>query len=307
MILKRFGFVVICSIILSVGADTLASFEPLFRVVQITGECSLQPPGESELIPAEESKTYPYGTTIQTGARSSLVMVLSEGNVCRVLANANLVMAEGKTDKKLKIIRLNEGEVEVELEEDFHADGNSLNVETATAICGAIGCKFRVASKQEADLRIIIIRVIEGLIRVHGDHFNVATLGKDDWISLLSPSDLAFLRIKTMKGEFDVQIKDEDLQDRTVPTEEGTVLKIWLRKVPNTDKHVVVVEVFGPDGKLIETITTEYEGQGTELPPPPPPPTGTRTNPQVDPDSDPSDPDPDPGQDDTDPTPTGRR
>ena len=259
MRLQRLGFIVIFSALAAIGSDALASFEPLFRVVQVTGECSLQRPAESKSSPAEESKAYPYGTTIQTGLSSSLIVVLSDGNLCRVLANSNLVMDEGTPDKKLKIIRLNKGEVEVELEEDFNAEGNSLNVETATATCVASGSKFCVASKQAADLRIIDVRVIAGQIRVHGDNFNAASLGKDDRISLRSPADLGLLLIKTMKGEFDINIKDEDLQDMIVSAEEGTILKIWQSKVPHTDRHVVVVQVIGPDGKIIETVTAEYD------------------------------------------------
>jgi len=261
MRVRGLGFVVLFSMVTAIGTNAFAAFEPLFRVIRVTGECMLQRPGESEAIAAEESKAYPYGTNVRTGMRSSLVIVLSEGNICRVLANADVVMAEGVTDKKLKIIRLNEGEVEVELEEGFSADGTALNVETATAICGAIGCKFRVASKQEADLRIIILRVIQGTIRVHGENFDATTLDQDDWLSLLSPPDRSFLRLKTMKGKFPITIKDEDLQDKEVPTEEGTVLKLWQRKVPGTDQHVVVAELTGPDGQLIESVTVTY-GEG---------------------------------------------
>ena len=261
MRVRGLGFVVLFALTGAVATNVLADFEPLFQVIRVTGECAVQRPGENNFVPAEESKAYPYGTKVQTGMRSSLVIVFSEGNVCRVLANAMLTMDEGIKNKKLKIIRLQDGEVEVELLEDFHKDGNALNVETATAICGAIGCKFRVASKVEEDLRIVIVRVIEGLIRLHGENFDATTLGQDDWISLLSPPDRSFLRLKTMKGDFDIKIKGEDLQDKVVPTVEGTVLKIWQRQVPGTGQRVVTSVLTGPDGQLIETVTVTY-GEG---------------------------------------------
>jgi hypothetical protein len=318
-------------LVAAIASSALAGFEPLFRIVKVTGDCSLQRPEEAEFLPAEESKAYPFGTKVRTGMRSSLVIVFSEGNVCRVLANAYLTMDEGMKNKKLKIIRLHDGEVEVELEEEFHKDGNALNVETATAICGAVGCKFRVASKVEEELRIVIVRVIEGIINMLGEDFSIVELDKDDWISLLSPPDESFLRLKTMKGEFEVKIKDETQQDKQVPTEEGTVLKIWQKKVPGTNQRVVTAVLTGPDGQLIETITVTYEeGQppvfglqedgdtapwggdeeprGDEVPPPPPqgqePGDDGRGNPKYDPDFDGDDPDPDPGQDDLPDTPT---
>jgi len=316
-----------------IGTSAFADFEPLFQIVQITGECSVQRPDDSGFVPAEESKAYPYGTRVKTGKRSSLVIVLSEGNMCRVLANADLEMDEGVTNRKLKIIRLQEGEVEVELLEDFHTNGNALNVETATAICGAIGCHFRVASKVEEELRIIIVRVIEGMIRMHGENFATTTLDQNDWMSLLSPPDRSFLRIKNMKGEYPLEINDEDLQKKVIPTVEGAVLKIWQRHVPGTLQRVVTAVLTGPDGQLIETVTVTYgEGEGPsfgqedgETPPwgeyggpdagPRPgepggdqpggderPSTGQeegeRENPKVDPTDPEADPDPDSGDDD---------
>jgi len=254
--------IIVFSTVIALTTATFADFEPLFQVIDITGDCSLQRPTEDSFSPAEDLKAYPYGTKIITGEQSSLTISFSQGNLCRILADANVNIDEDKKDSKLKIIRLNSGEVEIELKEDFHKNGYGLNVETATATCSAIGCKFRVASKAEEDLQVIIIRVIEGMIRVFGENFDAATLDENDWISLLSPSDRSFLRLKTMKGEFDVTIKAEDMQDKAIPTEEGTVLKIWQRFVPETGQRVVTVVLTAPDGTLIETFTVTYgEGQ----------------------------------------------
>ncbi len=313
------GMFLLIAVVTMAASHAMAEFQPLFQVIKITGECNIQRPDDAQFSPAEESKAYPYGTKIKTGMRSSLVIVFSEGNVCRVLANADIKMDEGITNKKLKIIRLNDGEVEVELKEDFHKDGNALNVETASAICGAIGCKFRVASKMEDNLQIIIVRVIEGLIKLQGEDFSIAELDQDDWISLLSPPDKSFLRLKTMKGEFKIVISDENHQPKDVPTEEGTVLKIWQKKVPGTNQRVVTAVLTAPDGQMIETVTVTYtegdassikiiddedkdwknEGdqgenqdndQDKDL-------DKDKDNPDYDPDFDPEDPDPDPGQD----------
>jgi len=255
---KWLTLITVCSVVATLTATAFADFEPLFQVIDITGDCSLQRPQEDSSSPAESNKAYPYGTKIITGKRSALTISFSEGNICRILANANVSVDEDKSNAKLKIIRINKGEVEVELQEDFHKNGDELNVETATATCSAIGCKFRVASKAEEDLQVVVIRVIEGMIRVFGENFSAATLDENDWLSLLSPADRSFLRLKTMKGEFDVAIKDEEMQDKTIPTTEGTVLKIWQRFVPETGQRVVTVVLTAPDGTLIETFTVTY-------------------------------------------------
>lgn len=322
---KWVSLIVACSAVVALSSTTFAGFEPLFQVIEIVGECTLQRPQENNFSPAEDSKAYPYGTKIITGQRSSLTISFSKGNICRILADANVSVDEDTKNAKLKIIRLNSGEVEIELKEDFHKNGDELNVETATATVAAIGCKFRVASKAEDDLQVIIIRVIEGMIRVFGENFDAATLDKDDWISLLSPADRSFLRLKTMKGEFGVTIKDEDMQDKEIPTEEGTVLKIWQRFVPETGQRVVTVVLTAPDGTLVETYTVTYgagQGGGTGVKAPdagknlePDPNKDRRENPFVDDDdplgedndpNTPKDPELYPTQPPT-PTPVGKR
>jgi hypothetical protein len=321
---RGFRLVILSLLVATISTTTFAGFEPLFRVIKVTGECSLKRPKERKFAPAEESKAYPYGTKIRTGVRSSLVVIFSEGNICRVLPNTDLTMSERASNKKLKTVRLKEGEVEVELKEDFDSDGNALNVETSTAICGAIGCKFNVKSKTKDDLTIILIRCIEGMIRVHGDNFAAAELDQGDWLSLLTPPDRSFLRLKTEQGEFEITIKDENHADQNVPTETGTVLKIWQREVPGTGQIVVVAELTGPDGKQISSVTVTYDAGtkptvtgGGETPP-------VLENPVAPLLFNPADPDPDPADDDDhsqggdetppvqeddppDPSPKGRR
>lgn len=257
----RLGLATLLTAALATMASAQDILDPAFRVIRVTGDCQVGIPGQDGLQPAEESKAYPYGSTIRTGARSSLVAVLSEGNVVRILANADLVMDESSSDSKVKNVRLTEGEVEVELNSAFHKGGNKLNVETATAICGAVGTHFRVASRLEQDLRIVIIRVIEGIVNAYGDNFEVLTLDANDWLSLLSPGDRSFLRLSNMKGEFDIRIKDQDMNDKDIPTKEGNVLKIWQRLVPETNERVITAQITSPDGTIIEEVVVTIGGE----------------------------------------------
>jgi len=255
----------LCFVLATVVATTVTAqqnLDPVFQVSGVNGDCKISLPGQDDFRPVEEFKTYPYGSRIITANRSSLVMAISEGNVVRVLANADLVFNEDPSNTRIKNVRLNDGEVEVELRTNFHENGNALNVETATATCGAVGTHFRVASRLEQDLRIVIFRVIRGLIRVYGENFEVPEMKADDWLSLLSPSDRSFLRLKNMKGAFDIRIKDENMNDRNMPTREGFVLKIWQQVVPETGERVVTAVLTSPAGELIETVSVTFGPEG---------------------------------------------
>lgn len=254
----RVGIGIMLSSALVSMATAQQNLDPVFRVSSVTGECQISLPGQGNLIPIEEAKAYPYGSRIRTAGQSSLVLTISEGNEVRVLANADLVMNEDSSNKKIKNVELSDGEVEVELNQEFHAGGNALNVETAVATSAALGTQFRVASRMEQNLRIVIFRVIKGLIRVNGENFEVPEMKADDWLSLLSPADRSFLRLKNMKGAFNIRIKDQDMNDKILPTIEGTVLKIWQREIPETNERVVTSVLTSPEGEMIETITVTF-------------------------------------------------
>ncbi len=258
----RIGISFVLTAMLAATAVAQRQLDPVFQITSVNGDCKISIPGQQAFMAAEEFKAYPYGSRVRTGMKSSLVITISEGNIVRVLANADVVMDENTTDTKIKNVRLNEGEVEIELNRTFYEGGNALNVETATAICGAVGTHFRVASRLEQDLRIVIFRVLRGLIRVYGENFEVAEMKADTWLSLLSPADRSFLRLKSEKGEFDVRVKNEDGTDRTLETKQGAVIQIWQREVPDTGERIITIVLTSPEGEMLESITvTLDEGQ----------------------------------------------
>jgi len=263
------GIVVVLSLV-GMAVSASAAFEPLFRLAGLDGSVSIKRPADADFEEAEEGKAYPYGTKIKTGSRSSTTVVFSEGNVCRLLANAGATVEQGKgKKKKQKTVALGAGEIEVDLPEGYDKAGDSVSIKTPTAICKALGGKFNVVSKMERDLRMVVVRCIEGSMKITGEHYDIPTLEKDDWVSLLSPRDRSFLRLKNMKGDYDVSILDENLEEKQVPTKSGTVLKIWQRKVPETGQ-IVVTTLIVVDGKVQETITVTHakpkEGWEGEIP-----------------------------------------
>ncbi|MBC8453421.1 FecR domain-containing protein, partial [PVC group bacterium] len=204
---------------------------------------------------AEEGKAYPYGTEIKTGGRSSANVVFSEGNARKLLANTQAAVTGKK--KKAKTIELSGGEVEANLPVGYDKTGDSVSIKTPTAICKAIGGKFSVVSKLESSFRLVIIRATEGSLSVSGEYYDIPALEKGDWVSLLSPRDRSFLRLKNMKGKYDVKIVDENFEEKSIPTKVGSVLKIWQRKVAETGEIVVTTMII-LQGQAKETVTVTY-------------------------------------------------
>lgn len=255
---RKFIVCFLVGCIAAAGAVQAERLEPVLRARDLTGTVTVQRAGADRFVPVEDGRTYPYGSRFRASAESSVRLAMSESSSVRVLANTEMVFTEGSRNANIKTVQLVRGEVEAYLGQNFQDAGNVLNVVAGSTVTQALGTRYRVASRYEQDLQIVVIRVLAGLVRVIGENFEVAELGTDDWLSLLSPPDESFLRLKNMRGQFDITVKDEDLSSKQLPTEEGSVLKIWQRIVPETGERVINAVFSDPDGREIENISLIY-------------------------------------------------
>lgn len=116
---------------------------PMFKVLKSQGDCTYQPAAGGRYQNVEDGARYPFGTVVKTGRRSQLELELSPGNTFRLLARSKLAIADDASDPKLIRLRVESGSVEVKL--DKFAEGKKLQVETPTAVCGAVGTRFKVS------------------------------------------------------------------------------------------------------------------------------------------------------------------
>jgi len=243
------------AVTVTVQADRL---EPVLRARDVSGTVTVQRADHTSFEPIEEGFAYAYGSRFVAAAESSVTLEMAAGHTVRVLANTEIVFTEGSENPRIKTVRLIRGEVEASLGQKFHQGGHVLQIEAANALTQAVGTRYRVASRYEQDLQIVIIRVLAGVVRVLGENFEVAELQADQWLSLLSPPDESFLRLKNMRGAFDITVKDEEKENRRLPTEEGSVLKIWQRVVTETGERVVTAVFSDPDGQMVETVSVTF-------------------------------------------------
>lgn len=240
-----FGLCLICL----VGTTTFAEpFEQLFRIMKFSGDCDVKPAGSTTFIKAQEGKAYAYGTTVKTGRKSSALILLSEGNECRVLAKAEVTMQEGAMDPKLKIINLKEGKIEVALEKNLEQYGNSLNVETPTAVCGALGTEFTIEVHMQGEIYVVVFSITDGVVTINGMNFDMNSVTAGTVLSIAADAAKSFTRIKNIKGEFDIDYKDSQGGDKTTTTVPETIVKIWRRRANAGSLVIVTVIVSNPDG-----------------------------------------------------------
>lgn len=203
---------------------------------------------------AVEGKAYAYGTKIKTGRKSSVVVLFSTGNLCRVLASTVLTVTEDAKEIKAKTIKLTEGEINVELIPDFHKD-NSLNVETAAAICGAIGCKFTIKSYLEKELQVVEAECEEGKLQFSGADFDIPLFEKEDKLSISKNTNKSFTRIKNYKGTFSVNHKNDQGEQMATDLKAGYSMKIYRNLSASGTTMLIHILFINPDNKTEKSFT----------------------------------------------------
>ncbi len=256
---SKFGGYVWTVLLVAAVAVQAERLEPVLRAHEVTGDVTVRRAGADRFEDIQEGRTYPYGSRFRAAAESSVRLAMSEESSVRVLANTEILFAEGSRDASVKTVHLSRGEVEARLGPNFMEGGNVLYVEAANIVSQARGSRYRVAARYDDDLHIVIVRVLEGVIRVLGENFEISELGEEQWVSILSPPDESFLRLKNMRGEYEITVIDEDHSPRIIATEEGSVVKIWQRLVVETGERVVTAVFSDPDGREIETIGVIYD------------------------------------------------
>ncbi|NQU40444.1 MAG: FecR domain-containing protein [Lentisphaerae bacterium] len=240
-------------------------YEPVFRLVQANGDVTVKTPGSSGFDDAQEGKAYGYGSSLHTEKRGSVVIMLADNNSCQVGPMASLDVVEGSMDPSQKSILLQSGKIEASLEEQ-----NELSVVTPCSSAHGVGGAFTAEVKSEADLKIAVFGCASGAVSIMSDMFQIPLLDADDLVSVSCAEDQSFIRIKNIKGSFDVVFIDDTGTPRTVTLEQNGVVKIWRRKADTSDAMVVTVLIVGPDGSLTEAVnyTIEPEADGAPVEPP---------------------------------------
>jgi hypothetical protein len=247
-------FVMASVLCLFAGITSATPFDPLFLVSRVNGECMVATPDSGDFIPVTEGKAYPYGTKVKTGNDSTAIIKLSEGNECHLSANVSLGTGRDAKNEKHSIVKLEQGKIEVMLEQGF-GDNNKFSVETASAVCEAIACRFTVEARRDnqLDLNIGLFTCGEGQIKVFGPNFEIPSLVKDASISVSGTSDKLFTRVKNLRATINIAYKDSDGQDKTVELKQNSTAKI-TRRVSEGNLHVTTI-ITKPDGTMEEAST----------------------------------------------------
>lgn len=136
------------TLIVALGLATLVHAADItgFTATAVTGTCEVQQ-GDA-FIAITLNQEYPFGTVVRTGRNSFADLKFSENNTFRLLARTQIAINQNTSNPKLKVLKLETGSIELKLD-DYPKD-HKLQVETPTAVCGAVGTRFVVSFESDA-------------------------------------------------------------------------------------------------------------------------------------------------------------
>ena len=237
-----------------------ARFDPLFRVVGIRGECTVKPPGSDEFVPATENKAYQYGTEVRTGAESAAIVRFSNGNDCRLEQNTCITVLQDERDEKLKIVKLHEGKIMMELDPGFSKrKTDALNIDMTMGIVEAMGGKFNVAktTDKRKGLSMTAIACTEGTISVFGPGFEVPVVKKREALLVSGSPSGNYACVRSVRGEHDVDLAAADGARKTVLMKKGFAVKFWRTKSKAEGLQVTAVSVVTERGAILDAYAYE--------------------------------------------------
>ena len=251
--------------VLALSADA-EPFEPLFQVLDVKGECVIRRPDADSSEPAEPGASYPYGSTLRTGAESGASIAFSEGNTCQINGNVIASFMQNPDDKTRKAIHLYRGKTDLTLEDNF-TEHNAMEVLTQCCFFNcAEGGSTSFDAKEEGEVKVVVAKCFSGAIEGDGPNFSLPRLGDNAAVTIVCSADQGFIRLRGLEGEFEVEVDDEDGGARAITITKDSVVKI-VRSQSEVDPNVLIVSILELDneGELISASSFSTEVEDLDL------------------------------------------
>lgn len=242
--------------VLALATSTQAqSFDVLFRVAGIKGNCQIKKPGAVTFEPALNGKAYPFGTIVRTGKDGEAVILLSIDDFLKVSPQGELSVSvpEGTPINSNRTVHLEEGKIDISVREGL-AD-KALVIETAAASCDSFTgrstmelIKHRKPAKDQLDLRLQV-HTDTGTLRVFGPQFAIPKMRAASAVRIESSASRSITKITNESNEYAVNI--DNGTDTPVPLETSALSAIRICREPATVGGKLVVSVLetAPNGQ----------------------------------------------------------
>ena len=242
------------------GTLSADSFNNLFRIMSPRGNCQIRRPGQEAFEPVIKGKAYPYGSLLQCGKDSEMVISLSEADAVAMTGDSVVLAKLDREAGNRKVISLMQGEIKARL--DVLNTNASVIIDSPVGRCVSMvgNAKIKLTTTPGEDT----LEVTAGAscqVRLVGPQFVIPELKVGQSIAISTLTDNSQTRIRDVAGDYRIFV-NKGLEFNPMPSEseEADVLlpvamsaqsmvKIWREKAPVGGRLIVSVLATGPDGK----------------------------------------------------------
>ena len=246
--------------LLVAGVLSADNFNNLFRIGAPNGDCQICRPGQTVFEPVLKGKAYPYGSVVKTGKDSDVVVLISESDAVRLLADSAVQADLNKEIEGGRVISLKQGSILVRLNA---ANTNStVIIDTPVGKCvSMIGNTKMSLSTTPTETTLEVRAETSSQIKIVGPQYVIPNLKNGHGISISTLADNSMTRIRDLLGDYRIFVnKSLDLNPDVAESEgNGTLLpvamssqsavKIWRENAPVGGRLIVSVLATAPDGK----------------------------------------------------------
>lgn len=265
--MKSFQYFGIAVVMAALASPLQASpFDLLFRVMTPKGTCQVRTPAMAEFEPAIRNKAYPYGTVIQTvGAGSSVVLMISESDAVRILADTTVELAKEPAPEKGKIVKLSSGTVLTR----FSPTVTNTPVYVDTAIGRAqdmLGnCKL-VLEDGLSDTTLALTAESNSQLKFVGPQFVIPCLRNRYGAKITTADDRSYTRIRNLLGDYQLFINTGLEKNPVIPTEDEGSSEFLLPIKTSTQSTVNIWRENAPIGNrlIVSVLATDSDGKGSQ-------------------------------------------
>lgn len=260
----------IASIAIVVLVSTIALAEPynrLFRINHPDGDCMVKRPGDAFFEPAIRGKAYPFGTQVKCGVNSSAVLLLTDMDAVRLLADSEVsVKLEGES----RVIQLIKGLVVTRI--GANTTNNAVIVDTPVGRCSSIvgDCKIALttvpATKKSLAFNIVELRAQPvSQLKFVGSQYIVPMIKNGHGMTIKETPSRNYTEILDLLGDYPILINSGldpdpagDLNENTfiqpIAMNAKSMVKLWRKKAPEGGRIIASGLATAPSGKGTESF-----------------------------------------------------
>lgn len=223
--------------------------DPLVRVINLRGSCTVKNADLKAPIAAKEGKAYPLSTVYKMGPDASAMLVLSSADVLSLYGGTE-VKVDAPADKPAsRVITLMNGKIRTGFRENTPA--GTFSVVTEDFACKNLSGRAEYTLTHDGVATVVRIGVITDLVVVDGANFTLPELRAANIVEIATEANRAQSRITDVYGDYSIVLENGLETPTTFPMAAKATVKIWRVKAPIGGRDIVTTLAMSPSGTAI--------------------------------------------------------